>query len=104
MGYNENRFKYVFQNHEDNVRSYFQDRPEDILILDITAGDQWEKLCKFIGKPAPKIEFPHVNKSLETYDSLEKRVSKVLNNLPRNKALELLMVMDKITKNIKSIK
>jgi hypothetical protein len=26
-------------------------------------GDGWEKLCKFLNKPIPDMEFPHENKS-----------------------------------------
>lgn len=49
--------------HEYAVRVYFSDRPEDLLIMDITAGDGWEKLCKFLDKPIPKTKFPHKNRS-----------------------------------------
>jgi hypothetical protein len=34
-----------------------------LLIIDICNGDGWSKLCDFLKKPIPSIEFPNVNKS-----------------------------------------
>jgi hypothetical protein len=35
------------------------------LIMDITKGDGWQKLCHFLNKPVPKIEFPFENKKFK---------------------------------------
>jgi len=43
------------------VREYFKDRPDDLLIMRITDG--WEKLCQFLNKPVPQEEFPHFNET-----------------------------------------
>jgi 3'(2'), 5'-bisphosphate nucleotidase len=40
---------------------YFKDRPQDLLVIDVTAGEGWEKLCPFLGKPTPDIPFPKAN-------------------------------------------
>lgn len=55
------RFRYVRERHTESVRSYFDTHPEDLLILDICAGDGWEKLCPFLGVPVPAEPFPHHN-------------------------------------------
>jgi len=47
--------------HLDDVRLYFRNRPHDLLEMDITRGDGWEKLCPFLGLPIPKEQFPHLN-------------------------------------------
>lgn len=57
----ENTIK-VYLNHNKNVITYFKDRPDDLLILDFTKGDKWEKLCKFLNKEVPEVPFPHYNK------------------------------------------
>jgi hypothetical protein len=44
--------------HEGRVRAYFADRPDDLLVLDISAGDGWEALCPFLGVPVPEVPFP----------------------------------------------
>ena len=36
--------------------------PHDrLLVMDIIAGDGWDKLCPFLGKPVPEAAFPHRN-------------------------------------------
>jgi Sulfotransferase domain len=40
---------------------YFAARPADFLIMDITAGEGWDNLCRFLGKPVPEQPFPRLN-------------------------------------------
>ena len=56
---NRERMSYVYDLHIKNVKEYFKDRPEDLLIMNIFEGDGWEKLCCFLSKPVPDIPFPH---------------------------------------------
>jgi hypothetical protein len=53
----------VFREHNEEVVAYFKDRPDDLLILDFTKGDKWEKLCEFLGHPVPEMDIPHYNNS-----------------------------------------
>lgn len=55
----------VYNNHNEAVMQYFEKRPEDLLVLDFTQGDRWDKLCAFLGKDVPELPFPHYNKSSE---------------------------------------
>jgi len=48
--------------HKD-VFSYFKGRPKDLLVIDIPAGDGWEKLCPFLGVPIPNQSFPKKNQT-----------------------------------------
>ncbi len=50
-----------YRRHNESVREYFADRHEDILYLDITAGEGFEPICAFLGMPQPAIPFPHKN-------------------------------------------
>ena len=59
--FNEDRFRYVYETHVRNVREFFRTRPDDLLIMDITAGDGWDELCPFLGRPVPASTFPHRN-------------------------------------------
>ena len=61
----------VYRNHNHNVKEYFKDRPDDLLILDFTKNDEWEQLCSFLSQDIPNVSFPHANKS-----SNKKTVSK----------------------------
>lgn len=63
---NEENFKKVYLQHIADVKEYFKNRPDDFLIMDLAAGDGWQKLCNFLNEPVPDIPFPHVNKGLYT--------------------------------------
>lgn len=43
--------------HKD-IREYFSGR-KDFMDFDVTAGDDWRKLCSFLSLPVPKEPFPH---------------------------------------------
>jgi hypothetical protein len=50
---------YVYRLHQRNVMDYFQIRPQDLLVMDICAGDGWEKLCPFLEQTEiPSTPFP----------------------------------------------
>lgn len=56
----------VYHDHHREVTTYFADRPDDFLILNICKGQGWEVLCSFLQKNAPAQPFPHqhrMNKS-----------------------------------------
>ena len=53
----------VYKNHNYDVREYFKNRPDDLLILDFTKGDEWKKLCSFLNHDIPNVSFPHSNRS-----------------------------------------
>jgi Sulfotransferase domain len=52
-----------YQRHTARVRSYFADRPRDLLELDITAGAGWQPLCEFLDHGLPDVPFPWKNRS-----------------------------------------
>lgn len=51
-----------YQAHHGRVRAYFAGRHDDLLELDITAGDGWEPLCSFLDRPVPDEPFPVENR------------------------------------------
>jgi hypothetical protein len=46
------------QEHEVRVHTYFADRPEALLTMDVSASDGWDVLCSFLGVPVPDAPFP----------------------------------------------
>ncbi|MEM9302993.1 MAG: sulfotransferase [Pseudomonadota bacterium] len=44
------------------VEHRFAGREDDLLVMNIPAGDGWENLCGFLDCPVPEIPFPHENK------------------------------------------
>ena len=51
-----------FEQHRDDVITYFESRPEDLLILSVVEGEGYEKLCPYLGLEPPNEPFPDVNK------------------------------------------
>lgn len=53
------RFAWVYDQHVKNVMEYFKDRPDQLLVINVCAGDGFEKLVPYLNRPAPCIPFPH---------------------------------------------
>jgi len=57
---NESHFREIYVARNERVLSYFQNRPEDLFIIDMEKGDLgWPKLCELLGTPIPDEPFPH---------------------------------------------
>jgi len=61
---NEELYVRRYESHNRDVLAYFKDRPDDLLVMNLAAGDGWNKLCPFIEKGTPDLPFPHENPSL----------------------------------------
>jgi hypothetical protein len=57
------RDKYIaaYERHYADVRRYFAHR-DDLLEMNIVAGEGWEELCPFLGVEAPNVPFPNKHK------------------------------------------
>ena len=60
---NEDIYVRRFEGRNDGVFDYFKDRPDDLLVLPLTEGEGWARLCPFLGKDIPNEPFPHANKA-----------------------------------------
>ena len=58
---NEDVYREHFRRHNQDVIDYFADRPDDLLVMDITAGDGWDPLGAFLGVRTPDWPFPRAN-------------------------------------------
>jgi Sulfotransferase domain len=61
LHFSPDRFRYVKELHEANVRRYFADRPRDLLVFDVTQGNDWKVLCDFLDVSIPAEPYPHEN-------------------------------------------
>jgi len=60
LDFDRERFRFVYQVHERNVRWHFRERPGDLLVMNLGAGDGWPQLCPFLGARAiPNEPFPN---------------------------------------------
>lgn len=74
---NEDIYLSTYKRHNREVLEYFQNRPNDLLVLAITEGDGWEKLCPFLGERRPNAPFPFVNKAMDR-EKWEKKKGKMM--------------------------
>ena len=64
-------FEQAYRVHDERVRRFFRDKPTDrFLEFDVFAGDGWQKLCNFLGKPIPDGSFPMDNVGIAPKSSL----------------------------------
>lgn len=52
-----------YERHFADVKEYFSERPNDLLIVNWSEGDGWNELCAFLEKDVPTQPFPHANKA-----------------------------------------
>jgi hypothetical protein len=71
---NEDVYIRRYERHNREVLEYFKDRSEQLLVLNITAGEGWTKLCPFLGERIPGIGFPCANAASDR-EKLSKRES-----------------------------
>ncbi len=90
---NEQIYISRYEQHSRDVIEHFKNRPEDLLVLRLTEGDGWDKLCPFLGKDIPGVDFPYANKVNER----EARFRIKRNPLLRiyTKAMSLLNIQEK---------
>jgi hypothetical protein len=66
-------FEAAYRKHVAGITEWFAEIPERLLIMDITAGESWEKLCPFLHVDIPDRPFPHRNRRWFPNTSVFKR-------------------------------
>lgn len=61
--YDYNRLTQHYINYNNEVKTYFKDRPSDLLILNLTEERAYEKFCKFLDISSEYSSFPWENKT-----------------------------------------
>jgi len=51
------------KNHSEEVKKYFKNRLDDLLVVCWEKGDGWKELCNFLNLPIPDLPFPDRNKT-----------------------------------------
>jgi hypothetical protein len=95
---NEDVYLSRYKQHYTEVYQYFKNREDDLLILSLTDGDGWEKLCNFLDLPVPKKKFPHSNKGRHNMNLIEKGYNYMRALIPtslRRRILDVFCFPDK---------
>lgn len=61
VSYHRVLFQEAYQRHIQDVKNYFNQRPQDLLIMNISSEEGWERLCHFVERPIPEKPFPQEN-------------------------------------------
>lgn len=61
--FNPKTFLSRYESHNQEILEYFKDRPDDLLVIDMTNGFEWSNLCEFLGHEIPEEEIPHKMKA-----------------------------------------
>lgn len=59
--FNKEKFEKAYYDHIKDVKDYFKERKEDLLVLNLCKNPNWKNLCDFLDKPIPDVPFPHRN-------------------------------------------
>ena len=59
---NKQKVKRFYESHNQDVLSYFANKSNKLLVMNIFKGDGWNVLCPFLDKPIPHVQFPHKRK------------------------------------------
>jgi len=81
LDFNADVFLAAYQKHNREVREYFKDRPGDLLILDITRGEGFEKICPFLGLEIPEQDFPHWNQGNKRKQGLRSKLKRAVRRI-----------------------
>lgn len=68
--FDKKQFIKIYFKHFDNVKEYFKNRKNDLLIIDICRGEGWDELCSFLNEPIPQELFPALNIAKKSLISL----------------------------------
>lgn len=60
---NKDKLVSFYEQHNQEVLDYFRNRDANFLVMDITKGEGWEKLCPFLGVATPSESFPQLNEA-----------------------------------------
>lgn len=52
-------FLNAYREHNEDVNAYFQNRSDDLLVIDIDQGVEWQPLCAFLETDIPSQAYPH---------------------------------------------
>lgn len=73
--FDEAKFRAGYERFVAGVHHHFAGRPQDLLVLDVTAGQGWNELCAFLGRPVPQQPFPKANVTRIQWMDLQDLVS-----------------------------
>ena len=63
--FDKDRLISIYEKHNKDVKEYFKNRQQDLLIINVAQSNSYSKFCNFIGVKSKKRNFPWANKTSE---------------------------------------
>lgn len=61
--YHKDTMISVYEGHSTDVKSYFSNRPDDLLVINVGNPHDYRRLCEFLGRAPLRDSFPWYNKT-----------------------------------------
>jgi len=58
IDFKRSEYKQAYREHKNEVFDFFEDKEDQLLVIDITDGDGWKPICDFLNEPIPNEDFP----------------------------------------------
>lgn len=59
---NKDTYIKIYEERVRDIKLFFSDKKDSLLVLNLNKDNAWDKLCNFIGCPVPNHTFPYKNK------------------------------------------
>lgn len=63
--FNKEKYIGIYEQHNEDVKTYFANRPNDLLVINVSQPESYKKFCLFIGKKPNRDTFEWKNKTSE---------------------------------------
>jgi len=61
--YHERIYKEVYEKHIEDVKNYFKERSNDLIIVNVAQPEDFKRLCQFLNVSTNLQDFPWENKT-----------------------------------------
>ncbi len=58
IDYDREKYMKAYTRHKRGVLEFFEDKDDQLLVMNIPDGDRWDVLCEFLDEPVPDRKFP----------------------------------------------
>ena len=86
-----------YEKHNHDVMEYFKDRPDDLLVVDVSEKDALQKLSDFLGKETSHTQMPHRNATLSVPHQIRANKVKFKRRLKKILRMKVFSIFKAVT-------
>jgi hypothetical protein len=77
QGFKTEHIQFYNRHNKEVIKFFQQNAPDKLLVISFEDGNNWQKICGFLNKEIPKIEFPLLNRSNDNYKVMHNTTRKI---------------------------